>query len=62
LVYSKKRITEGKKKILAITKKLEKKLIDSSFQKELFETAIESAKNTLEVNELKLSWSLDIPE
>lgn len=62
LVYDKKRITAGKNKILSITARLEKALIDSPLQDKIFAQAIASAKTTLIENDKKLGWSLDIPE
>lgn len=42
---------------------MEKKLIDSKLQDEIFQTAIDSAKSTLEKNDsFTLGWSLDIKQ
>lgn len=62
LVYDKKRITAGKNKVLSITARLTKALIDSPLQNKIFAQAIASAKTTLIENDKKLGWSLDIPE
>lgn len=62
LLYDKAKITEGKNKINKITARLEKKLIDSKIQDDIFEQAIAQAKSTLEKNDQLLSWSLDIPQ
>lgn len=62
LVYDKKRITAGKNKILSITARLTKALIDSPLQDKIFAQAIASAKTTLIENDKKLGWSLDIPD
>lgn len=63
LVYDKTRITAGKNKIAKITAKLEKKLIDSELQNEIFDTAKKDAVATMTKNEeMNLSWSLDVPQ
>lgn len=62
LVFDKTKITAGKNKIAAITAKLEKKLLGSELQDEIFTAAIDRAKSTLDDNDKKLSWSLDIPQ
>ena len=62
LVYDKTKITAGKNKINAITKRLEKKLLGGNLETDIFKTAIASARSTLEENEMKLSYSLEIPQ
>lgn len=61
LVYDKTRITAGKNKINKITAKLEKKLIDSQLQDEIFDEAIRASTSTMDEN-AKYAWSLDVPQ
>ena len=51
LVYDKTRVTAGKNKIQKITDKYSKLLIDSELQKEIFQTAINTAEETLNKND-----------
>lgn len=61
LVYDKKRITKGNNLVKKITDKLEKKLIGSGLEKEIFDEALAMASKTLDDNEKKLaSWTLEI--
>lgn len=62
LVFDKTKVTAGKNKVASITAKLEKKLLGSELQDEIFTAAIDRAKSTLDDNDKKLSWSLDIPK
>jgi hypothetical protein len=61
LVYDKTRITKGNNLVKKITDKLEKKLIGSDLEKEIFDEALAMASKTLDDNEKKLaSWTLEI--
>lgn len=60
LVYDKTRITAGKNKIQKITDKLEKKLIDSALQDEIFKEAQTWAKSTLDANDTYLAKRVTI--
>lgn len=55
LVYDKTRVTKGKKAIQKITDKLEKKLIGSDIQNEIFDEAIAWSKSTLDDNDTFLA-------
>lgn len=55
LVYDKTRVTKGKKAIQKITDKLEKKLIGSDLQNEIFDEAIAWSKSTLDDNDTFLA-------
>lgn len=60
LVYDKTRITKGKNLVQKITDKLEKKLIDSDLQTEIFDHALEWANTTLGDNEKMLAYKANI--
>ena len=60
LVYDKTRITAGKNKIQKITDRLEKKLIDSHLQDEIFNEAKSFAKSTLDKNDTFLAKRVNI--
>lgn len=62
LVFDKTKVTAGKNKVAAITARLEKKLLGSDMERDIFQAAIDQAKSTLDDNDKKLSWSLDIPK
>jgi hypothetical protein len=55
LVYDKTRVTKGKNAIQKITDKLEKKLIGSDIQNEIFDEAIAWSKSTLDDNDTFLA-------
>lgn len=59
LVYDKKKITEWKNIVKKLTDKLEKKLIDSDIQDEVFKQAVKLATTTLDDNEKQLSYEVD---
>lgn len=60
LVYNKSKITAGKNKVQKITDKLEKQLIDSTLQDEIFQEAKTWAKETLDTNDTFLSKRVTI--
>lgn len=62
LVYDKTKITAGKNKAQKIADKLEKKLIDSAIQDEIFDAAIAEANSTMEQNEKFLAYKVNIKQ
>lgn len=60
LVYDKTKITAGKNKCQKIANKLEKKLIDSALQDEIFDAAMTEANATMEQNDKLLAYKVDI--